>query len=390
MSWKNQVPMVDVVKWRRHFHLNPELSFQEFETSQYIYDVLTEIGGLELERLTPTSVVATLKGAKPGKTVALRADMDALPIFEEADVNFKSTKDGVMHACGHDAHTAMLLGATKMLVGMRDQLEGTVKFIYQHAEEKLPGGAQELVKAGVMEGVDEIYGIHISPNLPVGQIAARPGTMNATPDSFAITIQGRGSHGAYPKGSIDPIVVGAELVMALQTIVSRNVDPGDKAVVTVGKFSSGEADNVIPDTAEILGTVRTITPEVRALIKERLHAIVEHVTAMNGATYDLTYTHGYDLVINDQEKYENVLRAGEKVVGAENVLLQEHGMGGEDFSAYMQDTPGCFFNLGTGTEAEGCGYSCHHPKLKIIEDAMEVGVKMEVQLVLDALNGNIE
>lgn len=376
----------NIIAWRRHLHQHPELSFQEVNTSQYIYEVLEKFQVYELERLTPTSVVATLKGAHPGKTIALRADIDALPITEETDVAFHSVNEGVMHACGHDAHTAMLLGAAEGIATLKDQLHGTVKLIFQHAEELLPGGAKELVAANVMEGVDYVFGIHVNPMLPTGAVGYRVGLTHASPDTFALTIQGKGAHAARPHVSIDPIVVGLEIGNALHHIVSRNIDPFDPAVVTIGEFTSGKAANVIPDTAFIQGTVRTVEPSTRKFIEDKIKATVDQITKMHGASYELEYITGYDPVINDAACVEIVTNAARKILTDEMILEQPAGMGGEDFSAYMTKAPGAFYYIGVGNEVDkGYGISVHHPKFKIDEAGLKNGAAMHVQLVIDLL-----
>jgi len=387
MNGKDFVTEQHIIDWRRHIHANPELSFQEVETSKYIYEVLESFGAYELERPTATSVVATLKGAKPGKTIALRADIDALPILEETAIDFKSKNDGVMHACGHDAHTAMLLGAAEGIAKLKDQINGTVKLFFQHAEELLPGGARELVAAGVMEGVDYVFGIHVSPALDTGVIGYRVGFTHAAPDTFQLTIQGKGAHAARPHVSIDPILIGAEIVNALHHIVSRNIDPFDNVVLTIGEFSSGNAANVIPDTAYIQGTIRTVDAETRKLMQARIENIINHSLEMHNATGELVYTIGYDPVINDETAVNFVKAAAEKVVGTAKMEEITPGMGGEDFSAYMTKAPGAFFNIGVGiNESEGYGISVHHPKFKIDEAGLVNGSAMHVQLVLDLLS----
>lgn len=376
-----------IIAWRRHMHLHPELSHHEFETSQYIFDVLSTFNNLTLERPTKTSVVATLTGAHPGKTIALRADIDALPIEEETEIDFKSLNPGVMHACGHDCHPAMLLGAAEVLSELKDELHGTVKFIFQHAEEVSPGGAQQLVDAGVLENVEYIFGFHVTNNQPTGNIGVRVGAANASCDDFRLTIQGRGAHGAAPEVSIDPILIGAEIIVNLNHIVSRAVGAFDNAVISVGEFKSGNASNVIPDTAFMQGTIRTTNRTIRALVQERIESMIEHITAMYGATYTLDYLFGTDIVMNDAEATAIARAAAEKVVGAENIYDAQQRMGAEDFSAYteLETVKGTFIRLGTGLAEDGYGYSAHHPKFKVDESGLKFGAQTEVQIVLDML-----
>lgn len=382
---QEQMPQTDMIKWRRHLHRYPELSFHEVETAKYIQKVLAEFSNLEVSSLTENSVIAILKGNKPGKTIALRADIDALPIMEEADVPFPSENPGVMHACGHDTHTAMLLGAVKVLSAMQDKIAGTVKFIFQPAEEVPPGGAKLLVEAGVMEDVDMVFGLHIAPNIPVGMIGTRKGAVSAASDVFTLKIKGRGSHGSTPDLSIDPIMIGVEIINNLNNIVSRNISPFDNAVISIGEFNAGKTANVIPDTAQIKGTVRTNNKEVRLFIKKRIEDIIDGICKMYDASYELDYLFGYSEVNNDSSATDIVIAAAEKVVGKNEMFEAPKMMGGEDFSAYTDVRPGSFFILGGGTAAQECGYMNHHPKFKIMEDCFPVGAGMHVQLILDIL-----
>lgn len=382
---QEKMPQADMIKWRRHLHRHPELSFHEVETAKYIKKVLADFPNIEVSSLTENSVIAILKGNRPGKTIALRADIDALPIVEESDVDFPSENPGVMHACGHDTHTAMLLGAIKVLSEMQDKIAGTVKFIFQPAEEEPPGGAKLLVEAGVMDDVDMVFGLHIAPNIPVGMVGTRKGPASAASDVFTLKIQGKGSHGSTPDLSVDPIMIGVEIINNLNNIVSRNISPFDNAVISIGEFNAGKTANVIPDTAQIQGTVRTNDKEVRQFIKKRIEGIVDSICKMYDATYDLDYLLGYSEVNNDSDATDIVMAAAEKVVGKERMFEAPKMMGGEDFSAYTDVKPGSFFILGGGTAAEGCGYMNHHPKFKIMEDCFPVGSGMHAQLILDIL-----
>ncbi|MBP2097730.1 M20 metallopeptidase family protein [Enterococcus rivorum] len=386
MSIVELMPQQDMIVWRRHLHEHPELSFHEVETAKYIRGILDTFPNLEISSLTENSVIATLKGSKPGKTVALRADIDALPIIEESDVTFPSKNHGVMHACGHDTHTAMLLGAIKVLAEMQDKIAGTVKFIFQPAEEEPPGGAKLLVEAGVMDDVDEVFGLHIAPNVPVGVIGIRKGALTAASDVVTLNIHGKGSHGSTPDLSIDPILVGVEIISNLNNIVSRNISPFDNVVISIGEFNSGKTSNVIPNDARIQATVRTNDPEVRKYVKKRIEEIIKGVCEMYGATYELDYLLGYSPVINDSAATDLVIQAANKVVGVNHVVEPPIMMGSEDFSAYTDVKPGSFFILGGGTAAEGCGYMNHHPKFKINEDCLVYGAAMHTQIVLDCLN----
>ncbi len=376
----------EVLGWRRHLHRNPELSFQEEETSRFVYETLESFGGLELSRPTPTSVVARLVGEGPGRTVALRADMDALPITEENDFEFASRKPGVMHACGHDGHTAMLLGAAKVLVGMREEINGEVRFLFQHAEELYPGGAEEMVEAGVMEDVDAIVGIHLWSGLEVGKVGVVYGPMLAAPDTFEISINGRGGHAAMPHQTADAIAIGAQVVTNLQHVVSRNVDPLENVVVSVTKFAGGTTHNVIPGTVEMVGTVRTLDEEVRAKVPETMERIIEGVTAAHDASYSFEYQRGYRPVVNDEEVTRVVEETVREVFGERALEMMPPIMGGEDFSAYQRVVPGTFVFVGAGNEAKGITYPHHHPRFTVDEDALENGVKMHVNVAFGLLD----
>ncbi|MFD1129837.1 M20 family metallopeptidase [Paenibacillus provencensis] len=368
-----------IITWRRHLHQHPELSFEEFATSQFIFDTLSQFSGLELSRPTPTSVMARLIGPFPGKVLALRADMDALPITEENDIPFASIHEGVMHACGHDGHTAMLLGVAKILAERKDSLHGEIRFLFQHAEELLPGGAQEMVKAGVMEGVDYVVGSHLDASLPTGQIGIIYGPAMASPDTFRLIITGKGGHAAYPHMTVDPIAVGAQVVSNLQHIASRNIDPIDHLVVSVTKFISGTAYNVIPGSAELAGTVRSFTPEVRREVPELMHRILRGITEAHNAEYELDYEYGYHPVVNETEVTQVVQTAAEELFGPERISMIRPAMGGEDFSAYQQEAPGVFFRVGSRNEEQGIIYPHHHARFNIDDDALGYGVQVFVR-----------
>ena len=290
----------DVVAWRRHLHAHPELGFQEHETTRYVTQVLREMGGLEISHPTKTSVMARLRSPRPGRTIALRADMDALPVAEETRLPFASQVPGVMHACGHDGHTAILLGAARLLSARREDLGGEVRFIFQHSEELAPGGAQELVAAGVMEGVEMVAGEHLRSLLEVGQVALSSGPVQAAADEFRITIRGEGGHAAYPQLAVDSIAIGAEVVSALQHVVSRQTDPFDTLVLSVTMFHAGAAENVIPPTAEMVGTVRAFSDELRRQTESRMDQIIRGITQGYGADYSFQYQYGYQPVVNDE------------------------------------------------------------------------------------------
>jgi amidohydrolase len=377
----------DVVGWRRHLHRNPEISFQEEQTSWFVYETLESFGNLELHRPTKTSVVARLVGAGPGRTLALRADMDALPIQEENDFEFASRNRGAMHACGHDGHTAMLLGTARILSSMRERIRGEVRFLFQHAEELYPGGAEEMVEAGVMDGVDAVVGAHLWSKLPVGKIGVAYGPMMAAPDTFEITIKGRGGHAAMPHQAVDSIAVGSQVVTNLQHIVSRETDPVDNVVVSVTRFSGGTTHNIIPGTVEMEGTVRTLDPGVRERVPEIMERVVKGVTEAHGASYEFEYRFGYRPVINDEEVTGAIEETVREVFGEESLEVMRPNMGGEDFSALQQAAPGTFFLVGAGNEEKGIVHPHHHPRFTIDEDALQNGVKMFLGATFRLLDG---
>jgi amidohydrolase len=375
----------EVIKWRRYLHKNPELSFHEEKTAGFVYETLESFGHLVLSRLTKTSVVARLIGDKPGKVLAIRADMDALPIQEENDFEFTSNNPGVMHACGHDGHTAMLLGTAKILSGLKDQIHGEVRFLFQHAEELAPGGAQEMVDAGVMDGVDAVIGSHLWSPLEMGKIGVIYGPMMAAPDTFWITIYGKGGHAALPHQTIDSIAVGAQVVTNLQHIVSRNTDPLDQLVISVTQFTGGTAFNVIPGSVQICGTVRSFDEAVRDSAPKLMERVVRGISEAHGATYDFKYELGYRPVINDHEITKVMEETVREVFGVETLDLMKPNMGGEDFSAFQQKAPGSFFYIGAGNHEKGIIYPHHHPRFTIDEDALEYGVKMFVNAAFKLL-----
>ena len=376
----------EVIGWRRHLHRNPELSFGEEETSRFVYETLHSFGGLELSRPTPTSVVARLVGQRPGRVVALRADTDALPITEENDFEFASGKPGVMHACGHDGHAAMLLGAAKVLGGMREEVNGEVRFLFQHAEEQPPGGAGQMIEAGVMEGVDAVIGIHLSSYLPVGKIGLGYGPMGAAADTFGLWIIGKGGHAARPNRVVDTVAIAAQVVTNLQHVVSRNADPLDSVVVSVTRIAGGTTHNVIPETVEMEGTIRALQEEVREKIPGTMERVIKGVTEAHGASYSFEHRRGYGPVVNDEEVTRIVEATAREVFGEAAVECMPPAMGSEDFSAYQRVTPGTFFSVGARNEAKGITYPHHHPRFTIDEDALPIGVKMFVCAAFELLD----
>jgi amidohydrolase len=374
----------EIIGWRRHFHEHPELSYDEHETARFVEWKLQR-WGLEPERPTPTSVVARLRGDLPGPTIALRADMDALPIEEENTFEFASKHPGVMHACGHDGHTAMLLGVAQLMSRRGAEVPGEVRFVFQHAEEKPPGGAVELVEAGVLEGVDAIVGAHLMSIIDTGQIVVLPGPELAAADLFEITVRGRGGHGAMPQQTVDPVAVAAQLVSALQLPVSRQTDPLDSAVLSITRIVGGSAHNVIPETVELWGTVRTFRPETREEIRESMARISESVTAAFGAEADFRWVEGYPAVVNDPRVAGMIAEAASAVVGNGGVVDIPPIMGGEDFSAYLARTPGAFVLVGARSEEAESAYPHHHPRFTVDERALPIGVAVLVRSALALL-----
>jgi len=374
-----------VVMWRRYLHQHPELSFHEEQTAQFVFDTLSSFPGLLVSRPTRTSVLARLLGTRPGRVLALRADMDALPIHEENTFDFRSANDGVMHACGHDGHTAMLLGAAQVLTAQRDQLAGEVRFIFQHAEELFPGGAEELVQAGVMEGVDLVLGAHLWASLPVGYIEVGEGPLMAAPDTFSMTILGKGGHAAQPDQTIDSIAIGAQVVTNLQHIVARNNDPLEPLVVSVTRFIAGTADNVIPSTAHLSGTVRTFDATLRERVPVLMERIVKGITEAHGASYEFSYQFGYRPVINHEQTATMLRGVLRTTFGDAAIMSPVPTMGGEDFSAYLQKAPGCFFFIGAGNVEEGIDAPHHHPRFTVDERALAIGVRAFVATALHVL-----
>jgi amidohydrolase len=390
-----------VVTWRRDFHQHPELGNRETRTAKVIADELRRLGYEVRTGVAHTGVVAVLKGSKPGPTVALRADMDALPVTEQVDVPFKSTvksvwngqEVGVMHACGHDNHMAMLLGAATIFARMKDQIPGSIKLIFQPAEEGPPegeqGGAALMVKEGALDNprVDAIFGLHVFP-MTAGTIEYRPGPLMASGDGFTIRITGKQTHGAVPWGGVDPIVVGSQIVMSLQTIVSRSVNITEApAVVTVGAFNGGNRFNIIPERVELLGTVRAFNEEVRKDIHRRIRDIVTKTAEAAGATAEITYGIGYPATINDPKLTERMAPTLRRVAGESNVRLSALTGTAEDFSYFQQQVPGMFFFLGVapkGVDPKTAPQN-HSPLFAADESALPVGVRALTNLALDYL-----
>ncbi|MBO6572928.1 MAG: amidohydrolase [Balneola sp.] len=389
-----------VIEWRRYFHENPELSNREFNTAEKIAEHLESLG-LEVQtEIAHTGVVGILKGGKPGPVVALRADIDALPVIERTDVPFKSTvmgeyqgnEVGVMHACGHDTHIAILMGVAQILTEMKDDLKGTVKFIFQPAEEGAPkgeeGGAELMVKEGVLKNpdVDAIFGLHISDDTPVGEIEYRPKGIMASVNSFDIKVTGKQAHGSAPWAGIDPIVTSAQIINNIQTIVSRSMPlTRQAAVVTVGVINGGVRNNIIPEEVTMQGTIRALDEEMRQLIFKRLETVVQNTAESNGAVAELTINKGYPITYNDPELTARMLPSLEETAGKENVKLINAITGAEDFSFFQNEIPGLYFFVGgKAPDREASGH--HTPDFYIDESGLKLGVRAMANLVIDYMN----
>lgn len=372
--------MVDI---RRHLHMHPELSFQEYETAKFIADYQTKLGLDVQTKVGGLGVVATLKGGKPGKTVAIRADFDALPIEEENDVPYKSKNPGVMHACGHDAHTAIALGMAKALVSVKDELEGTVVFIHQHAEEEDPGGAKSMIEAGALEGIDAIFATHMENYIPVNHISHNDDYIFGSSDDFVIEIKGVGGHAAFPHDTTDVIAIGGQLVSNLHQVVSRKVDPLKSAVLTIGSFQAGSKANVISDVAIMEGTVRTFDKDVRQEMHDWIQQITEHTCKAFGADYQIDYQFGYPATKNDKTMNQLLVNAAKDVLPAENIKADPPTMGAEDFSYFLEKKQGTYFFTGSANEEKGFIYPYHHPKFDIDEKALENGAKVLTAAIFD-------
>lgn len=374
----------EMTTWRRDIHAHPETAFEEVRTSAIVAEKLKEFGLKVHQGLAGTGVVGTLTTGE-GPTIGLRADMDALHMQEVNNLNYKSVNEGKMHACGHDGHTTMLLGAAKYLSETKN-FSGTVHFIFQPAEEN-EGGGRRMVEEGLFKKfpVDAIYGLHNWPRLPLGTVAVREGPMMAACDRFDITIKGRGTHGAMPNLGVDPIVIASQVVTALQSIVSRNLSPLDCGVVSVTQIHGGDTYNVIPDQVYLGGTTRWFKKEVRDLIKDGIARIIENISAAHNATFELDYAEGYPPTINDKAQAVLVAETASKILGKENVFRDlDPTMGAEDFSYMLQEKPGCYLFLGTArTENDP---TLHNPKFDFNDEALPVGASYWAQLVEDQLN----
>lgn len=361
----------EMVRLRRHFHMHPELSFQEVQTPAYIAEYLRDIGIDSVEEgVGGRGVVGRLIIDESLPSVALRADFDALPIHDQKDVPYRSTVPGVMHACGHDAHTAVVLTAAKILSENRDQLKGNVVFIFQHAEEVDPGGAIQMIKDGCLDNVDAIFGQHVSTNLDIGTIGYKVGTATGMPDDFTVTIKGRGGHASKPDVTIDPIAAAVSFCNQLQYTVTRKSKPMEPVVLSITMFNGGHQHNVIPDTVTVGGTIRTFNHETQAVMIRELKKCLEGLVTITGISYDLDYMKGYPPVVNDEEKTNIVVDAAENISSVRSIKSLEADLGGEDFSYYLQRVPGTFYYTGVRNSSFKADYPHHHSMFDIDEKGL--------------------
>jgi carboxypeptidase Ss1 len=376
----------DLIDTRRALHQHPELSYEERWTSGFVAARLRKLGIEVKTGVGGNGVVGVLKGAKKGRVVALRADMDALPVQETSDVPFRSQVEGVMHACGHDTHVAMLLAAAKLLSDRREELGGSVKFLFQPAEEHGGrGGALPMIEAGVMDSpsVDYVFGLHISSGEKSGEFGVREGPVMAAPDTFKVKIIGEGGHGSAPHETVDPIYIAAHVILALQGISSRMIDPVRPFVITVGAVHSGTRGNIIPDFAQLEGTIRTLDEATRRLAKRRVKEVVRGVCRSFGASAEVEFEKdAYPVTVNDPRTTEKVVKILKKIPGAK-VKKMEVIMGGEDFSRFLQKAPGTFYFLGTMNRAKGCVYPNHSAKFKVDEQVLKLGAASLAMLAFE-------
>lgn len=374
--------LAELIETRRDLHAHPEPGFEEVRTSGIVAQRLRDLGLEVRTGVAKTGVVGLLKGGRPGPVVLLRADMDCLPIEEENDVPYRSRNPGFMHACGHDAHTAILLSIARLLADRRNEIAGTLKLVFQPAEES-HGGGRHMVEEGVLEDphVDACFGLHVWNTIPVGQIGIVEGPAMAGTGLFDVRMIGKGGHGAAPHLTVDPIVAASQAVLGIQTIISRNRDPLTPAVITVGRFHGGAAPNVIPDVVELSGTIRSFDDGLHEYLAERVRQVFEGTAAAAGCTVDWSYHRGYPVVVNDPAMCGVIRAAAADVVGAGNVVVERPSLGGEDFAYYARERPSCIFFVGSANAGRGLDYPHHNPRFDIDEDALRIGALTMVRVV---------
>lgn len=377
----------NVVENRRHLHAHPELSFHEYQTSAYVAQKLDELG-IKYQKMANTGLVAIIQGDKPSDgVVALRADMDALPIVEANEVPYKSKNAGVMHACGHDAHTSSLLGTAKILTELKNEFGGTVKLIFQPAEEKLPGGANMMIKEGVLENPkpDAVIGQHVMPLIETGQVGFRSGKYMASTDEIYVTVYGKGGHGAQPQQNIDPVLITSHIIIALQQIISRVADPKTPSVLSFGKVIANGATNVIPNEVYLEGTFRTMDEDWRARAHEKMKKMAEGIAEAMGGSCDFNIVRGYPFLINEEKLTAEVRAYAEDYLGKENVLDLDIWMAAEDFAYYSQVSDACFYRLGTGNKERGITSSVHTPTFDVDEESLKLSTGLMAYIALKQL-----
>jgi len=374
----------EIVSIRRDIHMYPETGFNVHRTAGIVEKQLKNLGLKVKTGIGQTGVVGDINISGATKRIALRADMDALPMQEIGNPDYKSRIDGKAHMCGHDAHTAMLIGAAKIISKLKSELKTNVRFIFQPSEEQFPGGASAMIKDGVLDSVDQIYGLHVWPLMEIGQFAICPGPAFGQPDVFEIEIKGKGGHAAFPHLTTDPIVVSSQFVSMLQSISSRNVDGLESAVISVTQFHSGTANNVIPEMVKLSGTVRTLKKEVQIKVRHRIEELLGGITSAHGATYNLSYQEGYPVTYNHQQCITEALSVAERIVDSDNVFYPYSPvLGGEDFGYYSQKIPACFIFLGAGNQAKNIVSMCHDPRFDIDEECLVYGMAMHAGLVIN-------
>jgi len=377
----------EILEIRRHIHTNPELSFEEYNTAAFIESKLKSFGISDFKRIGKTGVTFTIEGKSKGKVVALRADIDALPIKEANNVSYKSKNNGVMHACGHDVHTASLLGASKILNNLKNEFDGTIKCIFQPGEEKAPGGASILIEEGILENPkpDYIIGQHVMPLIPEGKVGFRPGKYMASADEIYLTVKGKGGHAAMPENFIDPIAIASQIIVSLQQIVSRHASPKIPTVLSFGKIAGGTVNNVIPDEVKIDGTFRTFDENWRKEALEKITSIATSIAESMGGSCEVTIVDGYPFLVNNEKLTASMIRTASEYLDDDNVEDLDLWMAAEDFAFYSHEIPGCFYRLGTRNDLKGITSGVHTPTFDIDENALKTGMGLLSYLAISAL-----
>lgn len=370
-----------IIEWRRDFHRHPEIAYKEKRTSSVIRQFLESLD-IPVSACAKTGLRGVLEGIPGGKTVALRADIDALPLKEEGDREYISKNPEAAHACGHDGHMAILMGVVELLAQKKDQFKGKVIFLFQPSEERIPGGAKRMIDEGALEGVDAVFGLHLWQPLPTGSVGIVKGAMMAQPDAFTITVKGKGGHGSMPHTTVDPILVASHLVVNIQSIVSRNVDPLKPVVVSFGTVKGGTIYNIIPSEVSLTGTVRTFDSSIQSLAKERLKKITQETCQAFGATAEFQYEKGYPPLVNHEDMVDFVIQVAGKTLGADRIQPIEPVMGGEDFAYFLQKVPGAFLFFGMG---DGMEFPHHHPAFDLDEKSLPQGALLMASLALEYL-----